>query len=254
MGYYDDDEKEDELNPNETEIQDIEDILEQLNFETVKVNILDQINGNLDTGRDFLGVLLSKINTIMDSLSDASLKRQITDEVCSFCDDISREIISKYNLSCSLLNDIDIGQDVLETLYGFFIQYHDLYVKTFLIEYIRLNKNDIVHLLGLDINSGDITTAANKKKLGSGVNVAIISNIDAVFDYIKYSAPINPIEFVTTIDDGDVVISSMLDYLETYQITGNFITQYLEESLDEDSSEQALNIKNDVQVALYSDQ
>ena len=70
------DEREDEWNPLETNQSTIEDILDHLSFHTVKSNIEDQIEGELESTRDFLGILMSKVNTIIPAAeTDCSRQR-----------------------------------------------------------------------------------------------------------------------------------------------------------------------------------
>ncbi|MCM1218307.1 MAG: hypothetical protein NC548_27795 [Lachnospiraceae bacterium] len=248
---YDNDFKEDELNPLEVNSQDIEDILDQLSFNTVRANIEDQISGELEPNRNFLGILTSKVNTIMASLSDTEMRRQITDEYATFCTDLSRLIIEKYNLACSLLTDIDMADDLLENIYGFFVQNQYLYAKQFFCNYIKQNKDAIISALGLSMDTGDITTLANRKKESNDAIVLLVSNIDQVIDYVMYSAQITPTELLDTIDDGDIYISALIEYYDTYQITGNFVTQFLEEVADDSCSDRSLEIRNDIRVNLY---
>lgn len=249
--FYEDDDREDDINPVDYESQDIEDILDQLSFETVRLNIEDQIRGNLESNRDFLGMVISKLKTIIASLTDTEVKRQVIDEFTTFCQDLSRMIVNKYDLACSLITDDEISSQLLQELYGFFVQNHYLYTKQFFCNYIRENKNGIVDSLGLSLESGDITTAANRKKMGGDIDVVIISNIDRVIEYVMYSASVDPLEFLYAIDDGDVCIAALIDYFESDQIIGNFVTQYLEEIVDENCSDRALEIRNDIRVALH---
>lgn len=247
------DEREDEWNPLETNQSTIEDILDHLSFHTVKSNIEDQIEGELESTRDFLGILMSKVNTIMESLSDSQMRRQISDEYATFCTDLSAMIIYKYGLGCSLLSDYDTSDDVLECLYRFFIQNHYLYAKNFFCNYIREHKDAIVDALGLTVEAGDITTMANRKKISDDAIIMIISNMDSVVDFIMYSASVTAEEFIDTIDDGDVITNDLREFYETYQVTGNFVSQYLEEVASDSCSDRALEIRNDIRVTLYMD-
>lgn len=247
------DEREDEWNPLETNTSTIEDILDHLSFHTVKSNIEDQIAGELESNRDFLGILMSKVETIMKSISDTEMRRQITDEYATFCIDLSRSIIGKYNLGCSLLGDDMLADDVLECLYDFFIQNHYLYAKNFFCNYIKENKDAIVSALGLSLDTGDITTMANRKKISDDATILLISNMDSVVEYVMYSASVSATEFLDTIDDGDVIIDDMKEYYESYEITGNFVSQYLEEIASDSCSDRALEIRNDIRVSLYMD-
>lgn len=249
--FYEDDDREDDINPVDYESQDIEDILDQLSFETVRLNIEDQIRGNLESNRDFLGMVMSKMGTIIASLTDTEVKRQVIDEFTTFCQDLSKMIINKYDLACSLITDDEIPSLLLQELYGFFVQNHYLYAKQFFCSYIQEHKEAIVDSLGLSLESGDITTAANKKKMGGDINVVIISNIDRVIEYVMYSASVDSLEFLYTIDDGDICIGALLDYFESDQLMGNFVTQYLEEVVDENCSDRALEIRNDIRVTIH---
>lgn len=251
---YDNEDREDELNPLETDTQTAEDILEQLSFETVKANIESQIDGSLESERDFLGMLVSKVNTILSSLSDEDMRRQIIDDYSSFCTDLSREIVECYNLGCSLIYDDEENDELLINLYGFFVQNHVTYARTFLCNYIKENQDDIIATLGLSRDSTDVTTSANRKKSSNDSTAIILSNIDSVIDYVMTSAPIEPLDFLNTIDDGDVSVSAIIDYYENNQLTGNFVSQYLNEICDDNCSDEALRVRNDIRVSLYMNQ
>lgn len=245
-------EREDDINPKDYENEDIEDILDQLSFETVKLNIENQIRGDLESNRDFLSMVISKMETIISSLSSEEVKRQIIDEFTSFCNDLSRMIVNKFDLACSLVTDDDyVSSDILQVLYGFFVQNQYLYAKQFFCNYIRENAEALITSLGLSLDSGDITTAANRKKIEDNETATIISNIDSVIEYVMYSASVTPMEFLDTIDDGDVCIAAMIEYFKAYEICGNFVTQYLEEVVGDSCSDRALEIRNDIRIALY---
>lgn len=242
--------REDELNPLDPEMQDIDYLLDQLSFNTVQTNIEHQISGELESGRDFLEVLMSKVETILSSLTDRELVQQIRDEYATFCEELSRMIIEKYDLACSVISEEEICDDLLETLYGFFIKNHYDYTNRFLCAYIFENKDYIYEQLDLKDKS-DIVTIANKKKGIDEVTVAIISNIGKVIDFVVNQLQITPQDFLNTINDGELYIENLIEFYDNCQIDGNFVSQYLEEITSDPCSDDALKLRNDVRVELY---
>ena len=108
--------------------------------------------------------------------------------------------------------------------------------------------------MGIGSKGTDITSNALRKRNLSNDDVAILSQINDVIDYVKDSVDIGPVEFLKVISDGDYTVSEMLDYYTDGVLCGDFTHIYVNSVVDEQSSESALEIRNNIRIELLSSQ
>lgn len=246
MSYYDD-----ELNPNDIEDMSMESLLGYLALDNVRLNIEQQLTGRLSSTKNFVQATLDKFKMIRDNKSDPEEVNQIVNELVEFCGDLISRICNRYHLGVSPNTDDSLEYiEILETVYTFFVTQRDDYVKNFFVEYITQNKSDIVKSMGLTASGTDITTRAYRSKDVDVDGIAILSKINDVVNYVRNSLDISVEEFLSIIDDGDYYVNKMREYFGYQVLIGDFVGQYINDVLDEYSSESALRIRNDIRIAL----
>jgi len=244
--------EENELNPLDLEERTIEDLLESLSLDTVRDSIVGQIRGTIAPNRDFLGIVISKVHTILDTIVDTGMIREIENDVTDFCQSIMIEFPAVFHICLHPAEEDSLNHlTMLDAMYNFFIIRRESYVRDFLLDYITQNKTIIIDQLGLGLKKTDVSTLAGKKRDMERDDIAIISSINEVMDYIREDSGVTPDTFFNTIDDGEYYIRTMMDYYANCEITGNFVPTYLDMVLDECCSEAALRVRNDIRIKLY---
>lgn len=246
MSYYDD-----ELNPVDIEDISMESLLEYLALDNVRLNIEQQLTGRLSANKNFVEATLDKFEMIRKNKSDPEEVNQIVNELVEFCGDLISRICNRYHLGVNPNTDDSLEYiEILKTVYTFFVTGRDEYVKDFFVQYILQNKTEIVRMMGISASGTDITTRAYKSKDVDADGIAILSKINDVINYVRNSLDISVEEFLTVIDDGDYYVNMMRDYFGMQILVGDFVAQYINDVLDEYSSESALKIRNDIRIAL----
>ena len=246
MAYIDDD-----LNPLDIADESVESLLDALSLDVVKRNIEQQIDGTISPNRNFLSVVIAKFNAIIENKVDPEEINEIKNEMLEFSSHLVAKICDRYRIGIDPVTDDSMEYlDILNNLYKFFVYDKGFYVKTFVLQYIIRNKRSIIESLEIDSKKTDITSNALRKRNLSNDDVAILSQINEVIDYVKDSVELGPLEFLDVIDDGDYVVNELIDYYTDNILCGDFTHQYVSEVIDERSSESALQIRNDIRIEL----
>lgn len=244
--------EENELIPEELVDQTSEELLESLSLDMIKANMISQIRGEVAPTRDFLGIVISKIHTILNSVTDPVILKDIRLDTMEFSRELLIAISHQFHFTIVPATD-DSDEEymtMLDVLYNFFIIQREEYVRVFLLNYINIHKDAIVEQLGIGGKKNDVTTLAYKKREMDRDDVAIIANITEVVDYVQ-KAPIGPVEFLEVADDGGYQIDKITEYYQSSILVGNFVPTFLDSVLDETCSESALRVRNDIRYNLY---
>lgn len=202
-------------------------LLESLSLEIMETSIMDQITEGVNPNRDFLETIIDKFNVIMEN-ADADSARGIKDEMVEWCNRLIKVIIRQYNLGYNNSDDESLYcMDILESLYHFFVLDRVENTKTFFINYININKKEIIETLGIGGRGTDVTSLSYKKKNIQKNNVPILSNLSEVIQFILYSNCVTPDEFFNIIDDGELYTSNVHSYFNEGMIVGDFFNEYV---------------------------
>lgn len=239
------------ITPMDVREQSMDMMLESLSLDIVQGNIEGQIDGSLSPNRDFLSIVISKYNTIKNNTVSEDDMRLLQGELIDFSNNLIDRIKDHYNLFINLADDDSMEcLELLSVLYTFFVTNHEFYARTFLLEYIRINKVNIIDTMGIGGKSTDVTTQAFKKKNLNRNDVAILANINPVIDFVSDEAGVTPDEFLSYVNDGDYYINEMIGYIQGCVIGGDFVETYLDEVVDDRCSNSALRIRNDIRTML----
>ena len=234
----------------ETDDQDIGELLESLSLDIMKDNITNQINGQLESTRDFLSIVISKFEEMQETIPDGDVLRNVKYEIHEFCYDLAVQIASHYGLAFNFPNEDGMEIiEILESMYYFFICNRENNVQEFFIRYIEANKESIIETLGLIDKTGDITTNANRKKNIDRQNIPILSNIDDIVEFVGYNAGVSLFDFLNIIDDGEYYMNNVIDYFNNNFLIGEFVTQYISEVINDDDGQNSTIIRNNIRIS-----
>ena len=206
--------------------QSTDSLLESLSLEIMGDSIMQQINSDINSSRDFLSTVIDKFNVIIEN-ADSDSVRGIKQEVMSWAEKLVLAIVHKYSLGYNNPDDESLEiLDILESMYNFFILDRKEKTTEFFIQYIDINKKQLAETMGIGSRSGDVTTIANKKKNISKHNIPILSNIDETVKHILESG-VTTEEFLSIIDDGDLHTSNVAYYFESGMLIGEIFNDYV---------------------------
>lgn len=233
----------------------VESLLDSLSLGVMRDNISNQINGSIDSQQNFLSIVIEKFENIIQDVTDGDISRELNIEISDFCKSLVEEIASQYDLIFDDYYDASMEYvEILSVLYNFFILRKKEYVTNFLIEYIRGNKQHLMSSFGSDGEEKplvDITTVSNKKKNIQKENVWVLSNVNAIINFIS-SLDIEFIDFLNMINDGDFYISKLIDYVEESRIGGDVVSRYIKDMTNDYSSPHSTEIRNSVRLAFMT--
>ena len=217
----------DDLNIEDIATQTTDSLLESLSLEIMESSIMDQITNGRNSSRDFLETIIEKFNAIVEN-ADTDSVRGIKDEMVEWCNRLIRAIVREYNLGYNNPGEETLDCiDILESLYHFFILDKKENTKTFFINYININKKQIIDTLGIGGRGSDVTSLAYRKKNIQKNNVPILSNLSEVIQFIMDSSSVTTEEFFMLIDDGDYYTSNVRYYFESGMLVGDFFDDYV---------------------------
>lgn len=236
------------LNSQSTEL-----LLNELSLDLMKDNIIDQIRSNdFDTPQtDFCSILINKYYTIIRNPDNVEFIQEINFEMIDFCTDIINELNDKMDLMINHPLDSLTVIQLMKTLYDFFIIRRKEYVFEFFKNYITYNRDSLITALDLSEKSKDVTTMANRKRNINKAMIPIISNIQEVMDYIITST-ISVDELFNIINDGDVIILNMMNYISEFVIVGNFANDFISDLIGDYSDDLTSSIRNNLRYAFYN--
>lgn len=236
-------------------VNDRQSLIESLSLELIKDNINKQIDYTLNSTTDFLSTVFDKFAMIlsMDDI-DEEERLDLRYQIMDFCEQLIVNISDKFNLFVDHTGiDYDSTTRLLTAMYNFFVINRATNVKKFLILYTHTHKAEIVKSLDLDYDKvKDITGFSNKKKNKDKDDVLILSALTEVIEFITTNNIIDPIEFLNTIDDGEVYTSEIIDYFNSATITGNFVNTLFNDVLNDDyDSAELSKIRNELRISFY---
>lgn len=244
-----------EFAPEDVSEMTVESLLDSLSLGVMRDNIIHQIKGSIDSQQNFLSIVIEKFENIIQNVDDDSVARELKVEISDFCKNLITEISNQYNLIFDDYYETSMEYvEMLSVLYNFFILRKKEYVTNFLIEYIRNNKQHLMDSFGSDEEDkplADITTVSNKKKNIQKDNVWILSNVNAIINFIT-TVDIEFTEFLNTINDGDFYISKLIDYVDDCKIGGDIVSQYIGNMTNDYSSPHSTEIRNSVRLAFMT--
>lgn len=231
---------------NELDSKSVEDLLDSLSLDIMKDNIKQQIYEESDSRRDFLDTVLTKFQFIISNGDfDEDVRDTINTEVHDFCTEIIDYIVSRYDLMYE--EQPSSVMDVAETLYKFFVIQKESNTKDFLIKYIDENKQSIVDGLGLEKGT-DVMSLASSHKTDDVNDIKIISNVDAIMNYIV-SLKISTEEFLEVLScDGEYYSSKFKEFVDSDMINGDFVSEYLSDVINDYDSVYSTNIRNEIRM------
>ncbi len=233
---------------------DLETLLESLSFDLMKDNIIMQIENQIPSTTDFLSTVISKFRYIleMDGIADDGI-REIRYQIVDFCDELINKITSAYSLGINQVSDdYETKIEILETLYNFLIISRVSNTERFILSYINRYKDQIIETMGLDDKNKDITSFSAKKKNISRENICILSQLTEVINFIRQNHVVDPIEFISLINDGELYTDRLLQYYQDSTIFGDFTGILLNDVLDDDyDNGEIARIRNNIRIALY---
>lgn len=237
---------------------DRDSLLESLSFDLMSDNIQNQILYNTTSTVDFMDVVKRKFNAILelpevDDEDRVELKFQMVD----FCNDLIGMIANSHNLFINLVSeDYESYMKLLDTLYNFLVLSRYSTVERFLINYINENKLQLIETLDIgDDKRKDITTLSNKKKNINKDNICILSNIDAVIQFIQHGLLVSPLEFIDIVSDGEYYAETLREYYEDGTVVGDFANSLLNCVLSDDyDTSEITRIRNNIRISLYEEE
>lgn len=244
----------DEFSPEDIPDTPVEMLLDSLGLGVMRNNISQQIKGAISSQQNFLSIVIEKFERIDQNIEDNDARREIQLEIISFCKNLILEIVGEYNLFYDD-NPEDSKEviEILSVLYNFFVLRNKENVCNFLVNYIKENKNILMNSIGdgneVDNAISDITTISYEKKNIPEDHIWLLSHVNAIIDFIC-RLDIEPVEFLSTINDGDFYIERLLEYFEEDRIGGDFVLKYINDIVDDYSSSKSTETRNSVRVAL----
>ena len=232
---------------------DRENLLESLTLELMTDNIVNQINGDMPSSTDFLSIVVSRFNTILqeDVIEDVD-KAEVKHQMIDFCDNLLCIIADDFGIAINMISeDYNTYINTLTTLYNFLILGKYSNVENFLVEYISNNKQELIETLGFVERGKDIVSISNRKKNLNKDNIALLSNINAVIDFITTSDIIDYETFMNTIDDGEYHLSNLKELYADGTIIGDFVPTLFSLVIgDEYDNGEFARIRNSIRVIL----
>lgn len=243
-----------DLNTDDIGSQSTDSLLESLSLEIMETSIMDQIVGNHNTNRDFLDIVLSKFRAIIENSEvDTDSIRGISSEMIDWADRLVKAIVAEFNLGYNNPGEetLDI-LDILESLYHFFILDRGEHTRTFFINYIEINKSHIIEQLGIGGRCSDITSLAYKEKNIDKNNIAILSNLQEVIQYIANSSGADFNDFLQLVDEGDVYTANVQYYFDTYMLCGDFFRDYIKYDVGNYTDDISTELRSEIRVSLIN--
>lgn len=237
------------------EVTNIDELLNSLGLDLMKDNIQKQIRNETTSTTDFLSVIVDKFKNMLEEESiEEEDKSEIKVQIIDFCEELIQLISEEYGIAINMISDDYQNMiSIMTTLYNFLIlnRYHN--VEKFLIAYIEENKKPLAQSIGADDRVKDITSIANRKKNFDKDDVAVLSHISEIIDFIKNSNTIESDEFLSIVDDGELYTSQMVNYYSDGTLVGNFVPSILCVVLGEEyDSNEATRIRNSIRTAFYT--
>lgn len=240
----------DDLNVDDIKSLTTDSLLESLSLEIMESSIMDQITRNRNTSRDFLSTVVDKFRAIAEN-ADSDSVRGISSEMVDWSNRLVRAIASEYNLGYNNPDDDSLDVlDVLESMYHFFILDRGENTKTFFVNYIDVNKKHIIESLGIGGRGSDITSLAYKEKNVDKNDIAILSNLSEVIQFIVNSSGVDTDDFFKLVDEGDVHMANVQYYFISDMLCGDFFREYVKYDVGDYADDVSMGLRSAIRVSL----
>lgn len=238
------------------DLNDRRSLIESLSLDLITDSVNKQIEYTLGSTTDFLTTAFDKFRMILDMEDiDEEDRQDLKYQMIDFCEDLIRSIGNKFDLFVDHTSmDYESIMQLLYSMYNFFVLNRANNVEKFLINYIHQNKLAIIDSLGLSYDAiKDITGYSNKKKNINKDDIVVLSSLTSIIDFVTKNNIIDPMEFLETIDDGEIYVSNIINYFNSAVISGNFVNILFNDILNDDyDSNELSKIRNDLRISFYN--
>ena len=237
-------------------VTNLDDLLDCLGLSLTTDNMEKQIHHETSSTVNFLEEVKDKFeNLLIDETIDSEDKTEIKSLMIDFCEDLIQQIADEYNLFINLVSD-DYNSilTILDTLYNFFILNHYQNVEDFIINYIEKNKQFLIDsVVDPKDKAKDVTTMSNTAKKFHPQDIIVLSHISEIINFINMNNVIDSLEFINTINDGELYVSKMSDLFTDGTLYGNFVPKLFQSVLgDGYDSDESTRIRNSVRTSFYT--
>ena len=236
-------------------VTNLDDLLNPLGLSLTTDNIRKQVRNETSSTLNFLEEVRSKFDNFLveDSIEEED-KTEIKLQMIDFCEDLIQQIVDEYGLFLNVISDdYETLLSILDTLYNFFILNRYQNVENFIIQYIEINKAPLADSIETDDKIRDVTTISNRKKNFDPLDVFVLSHIHEIINFIKNSNVVDSLEFIETINDGELYIDKIANLFTEGTLYGNFVPKLLQVVLgDEYDSNEATRIRNSIRTSFYT--
>lgn len=220
-------------------------LLESLSLPTMESSIREQIDGEINTSRNFLETVLEKFRAI-DEHAEDDVRRGIRNEMVEWAYQLILTIVHHYNIGYDGSDEDSMSAlDTLEVLYQFFVLDKRQNTIEFFNSYIDVHKKMITESMGIVGRGVDVTAIANRKKGYSKHDVAILSNMDEVIRFIA-NADISTSEFLNLIDTGDYATASVKSRFEEGTLIGEIFSEYISSEIGTYADDISIGLRSSI--------
>lgn len=238
-----------DLTVEEIPTQTADSLLESLSLPTMESSIREQIEGEINTSRDFLETVLEKFRAI-DEHAEDDVKRGIRSEMVDWAYQLILAIVHHYNIGYDGSDEDSMtALDTLEVLYQFFVLDKHQNTLDFFNRYIEVHKKSITETMGIVGRGVDVTAIANRKKGYSKHDVAILSNMDEVIRFIA-DADISTSEFLSLIDTGDYAIAAIKSKFDDGTLIGEIFSEYISSEIGTYAEDISIGLRSSIREYL----
>lgn len=234
---------------------DVERVLGDLPIDIIKENIISQIDDPLTFSTNQADQVYDTISEAMEEFGHIDeYKGEIYELKDNFSIFLIQEIDKKFNLGIDIENLADYEiHDVARNCYNFFIVNLRDNLTRFISNYIYSNKLSISEEFGEEYKKRDVTTINMKKLTKNKDDIIILSNTSSIINYVL-NLEYQPEEFMALAsEDGEYVCGCVTEYVNSFKIAGNFVTDVLNElkfahndTIDEIAASIILEIKDSI--------
>lgn len=240
-----------DLTVDEISTQTADSLLESLSLPTMENSIREQIEGEINTSRDFLETVLEKFRAI-DKHADDDVMRGIRSEMVDWAYRLILTIVHHYNIGYDGADEDSMtALDTLEVLYQFFVLDKHQNTLDFFNSYIEVNKKAITETMGIVGRGVDVTAIANRKKGYSKHDVAILANMDEVIRFIAESE-VSTSEFLSLIDTGDYAIAAVKSRFDDGTLIGEIFSDYISSEIGTYAEDISIGLRSSIREHLAS--
>lgn len=209
---------------------DTEILIADLPFVLLNERIMSQIDNPLLTNENYIMTIMDKCELLKKENSENLEYIRIIDEESSvFFRTVIDKINNKYNLGLDLsyFDSFDAIRDLGEVLYNYFILGYFENISSFVLNYIKTNKELFYREFGQRTKK-DVSTLAMKKRIKDKQKLAIYANISSIVIFTLNSDITNE-EFISfSRDEEDYESEYLLNLINMNVLVGDFVRTYVD--------------------------